>query len=401
MESGALALLSNAAKNRRFWLENFYGINKRAVDGWESWPSAWVIPAGQDNSTGVSYVLRILTMGDVEVHRASAAFTADGITFPAGSWVVPMKQPYASFAQTLLEVQHYPDLREYPGGPPQRPYDVTAHTLPYLMDVEAIAVADPVTVALSEPIDIPDFDFRLPAHLTGPDASRVAVLKSPQEPMEGGWTRWVFDEHGMRYDTLRNADVREGDLADKYDVILLQAQSAESIVNGYPANRMPGQYAGGIGDAGVEALRDFVTEGGRLVAIEESTEFVSEVFDLDVSDATDGLPNTEFYIPGSILRLELDPDSELAAGLDEETVAWYWRSSMAFDVGPGMRVAARYGEGDPLLSGWVLGGQHVAGKAAVVEADVGDGSVVLFGFQPNYRAQTTATWPILFNALSR
>jgi hypothetical protein len=312
-----------------------------------------------------------------------------------------MKQPYASFAQTLLEVQHYPDLREYPGGPPQRPYDVTAHTLPYLMDVEAIAVADPVTVALSEPIDIPDFDFRLPAHLTGPDASRVAVLKSPQEPMEGGWTRWVFDEHGMRYDTLRNADVREGDLADKYDVILLQAQSAESIVNGYPANRMPGQYAGGIGDAGVEALRDFVTEGGRLVAIEESTEFVSEVFDLDVSDATDGLPNTEFYIPGSILRLELDPDSELAAGLDEETVAWYWRSSMAFDVGPGMRVAARYGEGDPLLSGWVLGGQHVAGKAAVVEADVGDGSVVLFGFQPNYRAQTTATWPILFNALSR
>jgi hypothetical protein len=144
-----------------------------------------------------------------------------------------------------------------------------------------------------------------------------------------------------------------------------------------------------------------VQSGGRLVAVEESAEFVAEVFGLDVTDVTAGLSPTEFYIPGSILRLELDSRSELADGLDEETIAWYWRSSMAFDVGPGVNVIARYGEGDPLLSGWVLGGHHVAGKAAVVQADVGVGSVVLFGFQPNYRAQTTATWPLLFNALSR
>jgi hypothetical protein len=400
MESGALALLSNAAKNRRYWLENFHRINERAVDGWESWPSAWVIPSGQGNETGLSYVLRILTMGDVEVHRAREAFSADGIRFPAGSWVVPMRQPYASFAQTLLEVQRYPDLREYPGGPPLRPYDVTAHTLPYLMDVEAVAVGETVSVPLSEPIGIPDFDFRLPAHLTGASAPRVAVLKTPQESMEGGWTRWVFDEHGLRYDTLGNADVRGGDLG-QYDVILLQAQSGESIVNGYREGRVPPEYAGGIGDEGVAALRSFVQGGGRLVAVEESAEFVAEVFGLEVTDATAGLPPREFYVPGSILRLELDPRSEMAQGIDEESIAWYWRSSMAFDVGPRVDVVARYGEGDPVLSGWVLGGHHVAGKAAVVRADVGAGSVVLFGFQPNYRAQTTATWPLLFNALAR
>ena len=135
-----MALLRNAAKNRRFWLENYYRVNERAVEGWDEWPAAWVLPADQENEGGLAYVLRILRMGDVEVHRATRAFEADGARYPEGTYVVPMTQPYASFAQTLLEVQHYPDLREFPGGPPRRPYDVTAHTLPLLMDVEAIAV---------------------------------------------------------------------------------------------------------------------------------------------------------------------------------------------------------------------------------------------------------------------
>ena len=85
-----------------------------------------------------------------------------------------------------------------------------------------------------------------------------------------------------------------------------------------------------------------------------------------------------------------------------ETAIWYWRSSMAYEVDDSrVRVAARYGSGDPLLSGWVLGGEHIAGKPAILEADIGDGSLVLFGFQPNYRAQTVATWPLLFNAMRK
>ena len=402
MEAGAMALLTNAARNRRFWLENFHAIGTRAVAKWDQWPEAWVIPAGQPNEPGVAFVLRILAMGDVEVHQASQAFTADGISFPAGSWVIPMRQPYASFAQTLLEVQHYPDLRQYPGGPPQRPYDVTAHTLPYLMDVEALSVDEMPRVALSEPIDPPDFAFRLPAHLQGANASRVAIYKSWQEPMEAGWTRWVFDKHGMRYDTLHDADIQRGGLADRYDVILLQAQSPRSIAEGFGADDVPAPYAGGLGSRGGAALRAFVEAGGRLVAIEEATEYVAELLGLPVESAVEGLPNTEYYIPGSILRLELDPTSELAAGMDTESIAWYGTGSRAFQVSdPSLRVAARYGSPDPLLSGWVLGGDKVAGRPAVLEADVGRGSVVLFGFQPNYRAQTVATFPLLFNTLAR
>ncbi len=399
--SGALALLTNAAKNRRYWLENFYGVNKRAVDKWGQWPDAWIIPAEQDNQTGVKYALRSLVMADVEVHRAETSFAIQGMQFPAGSYVIPMKQPYAGFANSMLEIQHYPDLREYPGGPPQRPYDVTAHTFGYLFDFEAVAIDGDVGVTLSEAIDAPDFDFVLPDHLSGSDVPRIAMYKSWQEPMPAGWQRWVFDEYQMPYDTLHDADIRGGGLSD-YDVLIFQAQDAGSIRSGFREGQLPLQYTGGLGDVGVAAVEAFVQNGGRVIAIEAATDFVVDLFDLDVSNATRGLSNSDFYIPGSILRLELDASSEINEGMSNEMSSWYWRSSMAYEVNdPRIRVAARYGSGDPLLSGWVLGGERIAGKPAILEADIGEGSVVLFGFQPNYRAQTVATWPLLFNAIRK
>jgi hypothetical protein len=400
-KAGALALLTNAAANRRYWLENFHAINRRAVEKWDAWPDAWIIPADEGNEAGVRYALRTLVMGEVEVHRAEAAFTSDGLDFPAGSWVIPMNQPYASFANTMLEVQHYPDLREYPGGPPQRPYDVTAHTLGYLLDFEAIAVDGPVTARLSPPISVPDFDFQLPPHLTGPAAPRVALYKSWQEPMTAGWQRWVFDQHAMPYDTLHDADIRAGALAD-YDVLIFQSQESASILDGFEPGEVPAPYTGGLAGQGSDEVRAFVRNGGRVVAIEAATEYVAELFGLDVRDATTRLADSEFYIPGSLLRLELEPASEVTEGMRSEVAAWFWDESRGFEVNdPRVRVAARYGSGDPLLSGWAIGGQHLEGEPAILEADLGPGSVVLFGFQPNYRGQSMATWPLLFNAIRK
>jgi hypothetical protein len=400
-KAGALALLTNAATNRRYWLENFYGINRRAVEKWDAWPDAWIIPAGQPNEPGVAYALRALTLGDVEVHRAESDFSVGDLDFGAGSWVIPMRQPYASFANTLLEVQRYPDLREYPGGPPQRPYDVTAHTLPLLLDFEAVAVDGAVEAPLSDPILQSDFIFRLPNHLLGPAAPRVGVYKSWQEPMAAGWQRWVFDQHGLPYDTLHDADIRDGRLAD-YDVLVLQSQSARSIIDGFRPGQVPLEYVGGLGERGSNQVRSFVQRGGRVVAVEAATDFVAELFGLGIRDATADYEGTDFYVPGSILRVRLEPGSDVTAGLDPEVAAWYWGSSRAFDVDdPRVRVVARYGAGDPLLSGWALGGERLGDAPAIVEADVGTGSVVLFGFQPNYRAQTLGTWPLLFNSMRR
>ena len=119
--SGAVALLTNAAKNRRFWLENFYRVGERAVAGWEGWPAAWAIPAGQENAVGVQSLLRTLTLGDVEVRRAEQAFAAGGATYPAGSHVVLMQQPYAAFAQTLADRAGVPRPPRVPGRSAEAP----------------------------------------------------------------------------------------------------------------------------------------------------------------------------------------------------------------------------------------------------------------------------------------
>ncbi len=398
--SGAMALLTNAAKNRRFWLENFYRVNERAVAGWESWPAAWVIPAGQENRIGVGTVLRTLTEGDVEVRSAQTGFTAGGAAYPAGSYVIPMRQPYAAFAQTLLARQEYPDMRQFPGGPPKRPYDVTAHTLPLLMGIEAEALDVEPDVELGDPIGVQAVDYALPEALAGDGAPRVGMYKGHQEPMAAGWTRWMLDRHGMRYDSLHDARIRAGSLGDDYDVLIFQSQSDRSISEGNPPGSLPVRYTGGIGEEGRAAIRDFVESGGRLVAIEEAADFAVGLFGLRVGNAVEGLSSTEFYVPGSILRVDLAAD-HLSDGYDGSTAAWYWRSSRAFTVDDDrVQVLGTYGLDNPVISGWVLGPERLAGRPALLRARVGRGEVILFGFQPNYRGQSIVTWPLFFNAVS-
>jgi hypothetical protein len=269
------------------------------------------------------------------------------------------------------------------------------------MDFDAVPVEDPVSVPLSGPIGIPDWSFHLPTSLTGPEAPRVGIYRSWQEPTPEGWTRWVFDEHGLVYDTIRDARMRAGNLENDYDVILFQGQSARSIRNGFAVGTLPPGYTGGLGDDGERSIQAFVRNGGRVVAIEEATDFLIEALDLGVTNAVERLPAQDFFVPGSILRVDLEAGHEVNRGKGDSTPVWYWNSSRAFAVDdPQIEVVARYSEGNPLMSGWLLGPEYLAGKAAIVEAKVGEGSVILFGFQPDYRGQTVTTWPLLFNALA-
>ncbi len=140
--------------------------------------------------------------------------------------------------------------------------------------------------------------------------------------------------------------------------------------------------------------------GGRLVCLEASCEFAIEALNLPVKDALNGLPTSEFYGPGSILRAEGSSDHWLRHGTPSEVFV-YFDNSRAFQLTKkgSCTVALKYAEHEPLASGWLLGPSKLAGKAAIVEAEVGKGAVILFGFPPQHRGQTHGTLRLLFNAL--
>jgi glutamine amidotransferase-like uncharacterized protein len=118
----------------------------------------------------------------------------------------------------------------------------------------------------------------------------------------------------------------------------------------------------------------------------------------------EGVRSSEFYCPGSILRLRVDTDAPLARGLARDVDAYFINSS-AFDVqgdnGGRVRVVARYADKDVLRSGWLLGEKYVAGKVALAEVTLGQGRVILFGFRPQHRGQTWGTFPFIWNAILR
>jgi hypothetical protein len=147
--TAALAGMSHVAKYGREWLYNFYRVHRDWVN-FDKGPYAFVVPAAQRDQFATYEMLEILEFGDVEIHRATAAFSANGKQYPAGSYVIKTAQPYGAFAKTMLERQVYPDLRVFPGGPPEPPYDVTGHTLWMLMGV----TVDQVDKAFDAPLEM-------------------------------------------------------------------------------------------------------------------------------------------------------------------------------------------------------------------------------------------------------
>ncbi len=397
---GAYALLGQAARYRARWLSNFLAVGWHAVRGWRGWPYAYVVPKGQD-SIATATLLGILHRGQVEIRTATQSFTVAGERVASGSYVIVLRQPYAAFAKALLEVQHYPDRRQYPGGPPERPYDVTAHTLPLLMGLTAFAAQDSIRAPLSAPITPPRATPGYRGFTEG-EAPRVGLYRSYDAAMDEGWTRWVFDTWKVPYVSLVDSVMRAGRLKQKFDVIVLPDQSPRGLLEGLAARTYPAPYAGGLGDDGAQALRQFVDDGGTLVALNNASRFAIQTLLLPVRNVLEGLSDDDFYAPGSIFRIELDTTHAVAKGMPSESVGWF-EGGPAFDVLDSslVRVIARYPD-DPdqvLLSGWVLHPERVAGRAAILEVRQGQGRAILFGLRPQYRGQSLATYPLFFNSL--
>ena len=179
-------------------------------------------------------------------------------------------------------------------------------------------------------------------------------------------------------------------------------------MSGNAAGSLPEEFTGGLGTKGLEELRAFAEAGGTLVTLDAASRLAAHDLGLGVREALpasravasdSGLVEAgakDFYCPGALLRVTTVEDP-LTAGLDRSAAIWF-EESPTFDVDKG-KVLARYPDENPLLSGWLSGERRLFGKAALVEAPLGRGRVVHFGFRPQYRGQSWATYPALLNAI--
>jgi hypothetical protein len=233
-------------------------------------------------------------------------------------------------------------------------------------------------------------------------AARAGVYRPWVASIDEGWTRWILEQYKFPFTSLYNADIRGGHLRERFDVIVIPDISERQIIDGHRPGTIPERYAGGLGDDGVQELRDFVDAGGTLVTFNNASMFAINQFKLPVENALAGLPATQFFCSGCLLTVHMeDAKSPLTAGMTPDTIVMFERGP-AFNTKTGFKgaVLARYPrDRSPLASGYRAGPDRLEGKIAALDAEVGKGHVILLGFKPQWRGQAHAAYKFFFNAL--
>jgi hypothetical protein len=477
MLTASRAVLNFGAMLKEEFLFNTWRMGARQIARGEKasgGPYAYAIDLGsQHDPTAVVEFLRTFRRGGVEIRQADAPFTAGGKQYPAGTYVIG-PQAFRPYVIDLMEPKQYPDRRQYPGGPPEPPYDMTGYELSLQMGVAAdrikeafpvpSRVVDEVAPAPGEVSGTGDA-FVLPrthnltvtavnrllkagAHIAVADSGnfvaqsvgrdvvesvarelgvavtagvppagrlrplrlpRIGLYRSHLSNMDEGWTRWLLEQYDFAYRTLTDKDIRSGGL-DGLDIILFADESEDQILNGHRAGTMPAEYVGGIGVEGATALKRYVENGGWVMAWDRAADFAISAFGLPLRNTVRNLPEEEFYIPGSLVNLDVKPSSPLASGMPERAIAFFV-DSQAFAVIPAasegdsrverdLEVFASYATKNFLASGWELGGvRYAAGRPAGVRVPVGKGQVIVLAFRPHFRGQPHNTFKLLFNPI--
>jgi hypothetical protein len=477
MDTASKATLDYAAKLKEDVLFNIWFMGKRQIERGEKaqgGPYAYVIDlAAQHDPTRTVEFLRTMRAGGIEVRQAVQPFPAGGKTYPAGTYVLG-PQAFRPHVVDLMEPKTYPERRLYPGGPPDRPYDMTGYELSLQMGIKA----DRVTEAFPLPTKIVDEVPAAPGGVEGegtvftmspnvnmgvkavnrllkagarvawaPDgtvvvsgvgrdvvdrearslgvrvsavassradtravrAPRVALYKSWMGNMDEGWTRWLLEQYEFTYKSVSNTDIRTGDLS-QFDVLILADEDANRILNGHLPGNMPDEFVGGVGVDGAARIRAFVENGGMLLAWDGAIDFAISTLGLPLRNAIAETRPTEFFIPGTLVRIDTKPENPLAHGMERSAIAMFNSSQVLAVVPPAAEgkqraprnvdVFVEYAREDFLASGWELGGRrYLAGRVAGARVPVGKGQAVVYGFRPGWRGQPHNTFKLLFNPL--
>ncbi len=261
------------------------------------------------------------------------------------------------------------------------------------------------------------------------DAAPIGLLEKPARMlrigmyqrlyggnMDEGWARWLLEQYRFSYRSLNDKEIKKGKLVSKYDVIILPSDAKAMIlgegIDEYYEKRFQGQmtfpkwpddYRSGIGKEGAEKLMEFVNEGGTLIAIGDSTDFTIEQLKLPVKNILQDVKPQDFTCPGSTLHVKINVENTLSWGVQEDLLIIF-RNSPAFEVKPTNHneetsVVLSYPDSQIMESGWLVGEEKLSRRAAMIEAKKGKGRAILYGFPVNFRAQSDATFKLLFNAL--
>ena len=223
---------------------------------------------------------------------------------------------------------------------------------------------------------------------------------------EEGFTRNLLRRAGFDYRIVYQNELCAGEIPD-VDVLIFAGEPyryltgskkpPRGVVNGYVT--LPDEYYEGLGEIGVSALRRFVEGGGRVLAWTESVVYLNEKLGLGLKFPAWKLPDNEFSTLGSHVRICYS-DSPLTLGLEREGTV-YHRAKTMFELPSDSKVEvfARYAERDVLANGFIIGEEHLAGKSAALRATLGDGELILLGFDPQYRLQQDVSFKLIFNTL--
>ncbi len=243
---------------------------------------------------------------------------------------------------------------------------------------------------------------KAPEHVIALHKARVGLYRPWDSSIDEGWTRWILEQYGYAPISLYNADMRSGGLRDRVDVIILPDMRRQQLMDGFPDGIVPGQYAGGLGDEGSDNLRDFVRRGGTLVAFNQTAATLIPLLSLPVTNALEGLKSDKFFCSGALLRVELGSgDRPVTWGLPSEPIVMF-ETGPAFTTQAGFHgaVLARYPkDSNPLESGLLLHPEAIEDKIAALEVPYGSGRIFLYGFKPQWRAQSHGTYKFFMNAL--
>jgi hypothetical protein len=503
-QSGVLSSLKNVAENRETILYNFWKKGRNNIQkGQTEPPYAWIVHSQQRNPEEMANLLNLLMTQGVEVHKTEEEFRVNEESFPKGSYLIRMDQPYRTYAKTMLEVQKFPE--RFPA-----PFDDTGWTLGYMHGVKTARVYDqsildiPVTLqrekikikgeirgkatlsayiiphksnsklatarfslkdmdcyAAEEAFQVNGQDF-LPGSIIIPVAAnresqydqlssvvkelglkayavdeeveikkhplnlpRIAIYHTWTYTQDSGWVRFAFDHYQIPFTTISKDRVRQGNLNDNFDVIVIPRQrSAKEIVFGHdpelgpvPCQRTDDfkftglvdqskDITGGMGFMGLKNLSEFVDAGGVLVLLGSSSTLAMEYgLVRNIAQAR----TKELEVPGSIVKSKVAHNkSPIVYGYEQDipilfhSFGTYGTFGLMFDIPKEEEghVVVKFTTGDDLcMSGIVKGAEEMKGKAAIVDIPKKKGHIIMFNFNPLHRFQNKVNFMFVFNIL--